>query len=470
MRKLDGPTLGRLLRAALGRRSDWRIPRPSTRRSPIRQSMSGHLAIVLTTGVAWFAFADNGGASAFSFFIGAASILLMAWSFVLAIRLRWLEPFFGGLDSMYKAHRWSGALAVVLMFFHVRIEPEAENGVRGASKSVAEAAEDMAGWSEIMLYVLVGASLLRWVPYRWWRLSHKLLGIPFAFASWHFYTSKKPYGNGSAWGWYFGVFMVAGLVAYLVRIIGRDAVAQGVRYKVTSSETRGATMELRMAPLGQKLVHRVGQFAFIKIQLPGLREPHAFTIASAPDDAELRFFIRNLGDWTQRVQAVDLVGAQVFVEAAYGEFEPFGDGAQPVWWIAGGVGITPFLSAVSCLSASGVEPASGMVPHLVYSVSHIDDATALHELQAAGDAGKIKLSVLASNEGRRFSAERLADLVGAERMGGAHVAVCGPAGLVASARTAAYRLGAGHVETESFDLRSGIGPDLSREFHELGRS
>ena len=264
MRKLDGPTLGRLLRAALGRRSDWRIPRPSTRRSPIRQSMSGHLAIVLTTGVAWFAFADNGGASAFSFFIGAASILLMAWSFVLAIRLRWLEPFFGGLDSMYKAHRWSGALAVVLMFFHVRIEPEAEDGVRGASKSVAEAAEDMAGWGETMLYVLIGASLLRWVPYRWWRLSHKLLGIPFAFASWHFYTSKKPYGNGSAWGWYFGVFMVVGLVAYFVRIIGRDAVAQGVRYKVTSSETRGATTELRMAPIGQKLVHRIGQFAFIK--------------------------------------------------------------------------------------------------------------------------------------------------------------------------------------------------------------
>ena len=112
----------------------------------------------------WFAFASatgDGANVAFGLFIGAASIVLMAWSFVLAIRLRFLEPIFGGLDSMYRVHRWAGTLAVVAMFLHTSVEPEIEGGIRGASRSLADTAEDLAGTGQTMLYILVGLSLVR---------------------------------------------------------------------------------------------------------------------------------------------------------------------------------------------------------------------------------------------------------------------------------------------------------------------
>ena len=80
-----------------------------------------------------------------------------------------------------------------------------------------------------MLYILVGISLIRWFPYRIWRLTHKLPGIPFAFASLHFFTAEKPYANGSAWGWWFGAFMVAGLAAYVARVLIRDVAVPGGR-------------------------------------------------------------------------------------------------------------------------------------------------------------------------------------------------------------------------------------------------
>ena len=59
----------------------------------------------------------------------------------------------------------------------------------------------------------------------------------------------------------------------------------------------------------------------MKVQKPGLSEPHIFTIASGPDEPALRFFIRDLGDWTTKMQTADL-RATVVVEGPYGRLEP----------------------------------------------------------------------------------------------------------------------------------------------------
>ncbi|MGI9539761.1 MAG: ferric reductase-like transmembrane domain-containing protein, partial [Miltoncostaeaceae bacterium] len=264
----------------------------------------GPLAVIASVAVSWFAFqgaTGEDGSVAFGLFIGAASIVLMAWSFILAVRSRVLEPLFGGLDRMYRVHRWAGALAIGAMFLHTRAEPEIEGGIRGAGEGVADMATNLAGNAEIALYALVGLSVIRWIPYRWWRWTHKLLGIPFALASWHFLTAEKPYDNASAWGVFFGAFMIAGLVAYLGRVLVRDMLARGRRYRVESAEVVGSSLDLRLAPAGRPLRFAAGQFAVLKLQRRGLREPHIFTIASAPEDGELRFFIRRLGDWTGRL-------------------------------------------------------------------------------------------------------------------------------------------------------------------------
>ena len=95
------------------------------------------------------------------------------------------------------------------------------------------------------------------------------------------------------------------------------------------------------------------------------------------------------------------------------------------------------------------------------------DATAIRELEAAHQDGRIELHVIASSEGTRFSEPCLRELLAGRSLDGAHVAACGPSGLVNAAARAARRLGAGHVETEAFDIRSGIGPDLSKPIDEM---
>ena len=160
------------LKGILGTPSDWVPRRPRFR--PLRVGLRhlGAVAVFVTSLLAWPAFSGatgDEGNVAFGLYIGAVSIMLMAWSFVLALRLRWLEPFFGGLDKMYRVHRWAGALAVVAMWLHTRAEPEIEGGIRGAGRAMASLAQSAAGQGETLLYVLVALSLIRLVGWGSWR-------------------------------------------------------------------------------------------------------------------------------------------------------------------------------------------------------------------------------------------------------------------------------------------------------------
>lgn len=453
----------------LGSKHDWQVRRPHVGRPRPGLHWLGPIAVIVSTVATWPAFSgaigEEGGSVSFGLYIGAVSIVLMAWSFVLAIRVKAMERFFGGLDSMYRVHRWAGTLAVAAMFLHTQNEPEIENGVPGASRSIAEAAEDLAGTGELMLYLLVLASVVRWLPYRWWRWSHKLLGIPFVFACWHFFTAEKPYANGSGWGWFFGSIMVAGIAAFVARVLFRDPLLRGSKHRVVSADVHGDTIELVLEANGSPMQYEAGQFAVLKLQERGMTEPHIFTIASGPSEGVLRFFIKDLGDWTAELveRGEDLVGSTVIVEGPYGRFQPLPHEPAPTVWVAGGVGVTPFLAATAEL-----EPRpEGQRPVLYYAVRNEEHAMAIDTLRAADARGVIDLEVCASSMGRRFDERLLLERFGPDGLRGAHLAVCGPAGLVTEVRRIGDAVGAAEVEHEDFDIRQGFGPDLSRPIAEL---
>lgn len=417
--------------------------------------------------VGWRAFKDARGDESnvgFALFIGSVSILLMAWSNILATRMSLLEGFFGGLDRMYKWQRWFGALAVGAMWLHTQTIDDVK-GIRGASRDVAKAAEDLAGTGTYLLYALVGISILRWIPTRWWRLTHKLLVVPYAFACWHFFTATKPYANDSAWGRWFLAFMIAGLVAWAYRLVWRDVIRRGRIHRVRTVESSGDTVTLELEPLGQPLHYDLGQFAFLKFRTRGLAEPHPFTIASSPEEPVLRFMIRNLGDWTERLGDEVHPGMRVVVEGPYGRLHPLPSRpADNVVWVAGGVGITPFVGA-----ATSRDRADGPVPHLFYCVKSRDDAPGLAELETADREGRIILHLHASNDGSRLRADDLVRTFGSGGLRGAHVVMCGPTSLVKSMGGVIRELGARHIHVEGFDIRTGLGPDLSRDIHKLLR-
>jgi predicted ferric reductase len=91
---------------------------------------------------------------------------------------------------------------------------------------------------------------------------------------------------------------------------------------------------------------RAGQFASLRIMRPdGWSEPHPFTISCAPEDELLRFTIKRIGRFTSAIPELS-PGAPVKCTGPLGVFCKDIDAQPDIVMIAGGVGITPFLSVL----------------------------------------------------------------------------------------------------------------------------
>jgi predicted ferric reductase len=453
------------VKTILGTPADWRLAKPQLPQLPqVNYKLIGPVMAVFTILVGWFAFTNTigDGNAGFALFIGSVSILMMTWSNLLSTRILPLEQIFGGVDRMYVWHRWLGALSVGAMWLHLEMVDDVK-GIRGASRDVADAAEDLAETGSTLLYILVGISLLRWIPTRWWRLAHKLLVLPYAFACWHFYTSTKPYANASFWGSWFTGFMLLGLVAWLYRVVWRDIFRKGKLHFVSQIEITGNILTIELEPVGNSMKYQSGQFAFLRVKVPSLREPHPFTIASSPDEKCLRFVIRDLGDWTHRLMTSLAINDRIVVEGPYGHLAPIPSHVvDEVVWIAGGVGITPFLG-----SSISRPTDDGPTPHLFYCVPSRQNAPAIELLEIAAREGRIILHVHASDEKNRIQPDDVINAIGAGNLQNAHIVMCGPDSLVRSMKSGLRRHGARHMHVEGFDIRSGFGPDLSRHIDDV---
>lgn len=91
---------------------------------------------------------------------------------------------------------------------------------------------------------------------------------------------------------------------------------------------------------------KAGQYASIRIVRPdGWSEPHPFTISGAPEDPFLRLTIKKEGAFTSAIPDLKQ-GDKVKCMGPLGMFCKDIDARPAIVMIAGGVGITPFLSVL----------------------------------------------------------------------------------------------------------------------------
>jgi len=94
---------------------------------------------------------------------------------------------------------------------------------------------------------------------------------------------------------------------------------------------------------------RAGQWASIRVlRDDGWSEPHPFTISCAPEDEILRFTIKKAGVFTSSIPELS-PDTPVRVEGPFGVFCRDIEKRPEIAMIAGGVGITPFLSVLRWL-------------------------------------------------------------------------------------------------------------------------
>ena len=147
-----------------------------------------------------------------------------------------------------------------------------------------------------------------------------------------------------------------------------------------------------------------GQYAMLSFynQTRKLFINHPFSIASSPkQDGLLTFGIKILGKFTQNLQKLEL-GSQIEVLGPFGDFIFNPKKHQEAVFIAGGVGITPFISATDY--ASSLELNNKI--NLLYSVRTLKDALFYEEIKklaAINHNFKPKLKITQETIGDNFT-------------------------------------------------------------------
>ena len=123
--------------------------------------------------------------------------------------------------------------------------------------------------------------------------------------------------------------------------------------------------------------YRAGQFVELVLTRDSEEETHAFTLASAPCEPDLKIVTRmRESGFKETLKALPL-GTEVGADGPYGNFVLHEDASRPAVFLAGGIGITPFRSML-------VQAAQDKLPHrlfLFYSNRKPEDAVFLEELQ-----------------------------------------------------------------------------------------
>lgn len=380
---------------------------------------------------------------------GVVAMGCMGFAMVLALRPMWPQAWLGGLDKMYRLHKWLGIAALVTSLLHWLwakgpkwavgwgwLERPARGERAGPGNSVADWLSDQRGlaesigeWTFYAVVVLILLALIQQFPYRLFYKTHRLLAITWLLLVFHTVVLMESDYWLSPVGWVMAALLTAGSWAALVVLARKVSVSRQVPGTITSSHWFGDVHSLEIeAEVPTWPGHRPGQYAFLT--LDGAEGAHPYTITSnwCPERPMITFGIRELGDYTRGLRERLVIGQAVKVEGPYGGFD-FDDHRARQIWIGGGVGVTPFIARMKYLASRRADRDTEFIPSqqidLFHSTTDIDQEV-FDRLAADAWAAGVRLHILVDARDGLLTGERLRSTVPEWREAG--IWFCGPSG------------------------------------------
>ena len=385
---------------------------------------------------------------------GLVGLAMFASAVILSSRLAFFEDYFGGLNRVYVAHHVFGSLALILILFHP-LALAAER-LTFSSRSAALLLLPSADWAvnygiialaALVLFVVL--TLFVNLPYHVWELSHRFLGPAFFVATLHAFIIRSDISRDSTLRAYMLVLAIAAMAVYLCRTaLGRWLVSR-FEYRVDEVfRLNDRAIHIKMVPAGRPMAFLPGQFVFVDFHQDGISaETHPYSIASTPGQRTLEVVVRSLGDYTSRLMGLK-PGAKARIEGPFGRFTYHRYRNRDQIWIAGGIGVTPFMSMVRTLKGSKYNI------DMYYGANTRDEAVFLDELVnlSKNRANLRVIPVLADSDGF-LTAAKVEQLSGGLK--GKDIFLCGPPPMVRNLVRQFARRGVppNRIHSDEFALR-----------------
>jgi predicted ferric reductase len=426
--------------------------------------------LVLLMGVLWLV-ARPAGEPTGSYvgqFLGAESILLLSIGLVLISTLPWVEEWFDGIDRAAIWHRRVAITGVILLAPHILLSSSpngtALGGPLGAIGAIGLAA--LALWAILPRWQSVVPSPLRGLVrasrdaplvrdirrilggYDRWRALHRTTGLFVAAGFVHGVLDGTAFPDAPVLRWSYVAVGAVGLGFYVYREVLARFFLSLHDYEVDAVREIGdGLVEVALRPIGRRVEFVPGQFALVYLEAKDGWHRHPFTISSAPQEDVVRVTVKALGDYTSRLQELIEPGMPAVIGGPHGRFNHRKGTAQQAW-IAGGVGVAPFLSWLRALD--------DVLPYRVdFFYSADGEAPFADEIRAIAEShDSLHVHLIDTSSEGRLTIERVLAASHAD-VSRLSVFMCGPQTMLRSFQAQLRRAGvpSRHIHREYFDWR-----------------
>jgi len=273
--------------------------------------------------------------------VALSGFLLILFQYVLSSRVKFIERGIG-LDRLFEMHRRVGAVGLVLLLMHPVLLTLSER-IQGYATPLS-VIKTVGLLGLLLLLVAAGAAILyAKLPWKYeiWTKIHKAGYLVFPLGFVHsLYLGSDLRSQPLKFFW---LLLGGTYLAILLHKLWNRIHLRRHPFKVKgvlqeSHDTWSLEFE------GNLRMHQPGQFMILQLLRNGkVSGPHPFTISSAPTRAGLTITAKAVGDFTSTLPQT-AISDIALIDGPFGVFSFLNHDAPKLVFLAGGIGITPFMS------------------------------------------------------------------------------------------------------------------------------
>jgi predicted ferric reductase len=313
--------------------------------------------------------------------LALAGVTSFGLNLVLGGRVKVLERAFGGLDKLYGVHRINGRIAFLLLLGH-GVAMSAAQVVAAGPAGLGFLLPRGGDWTVtlglaalVLMAISIGLTLYARLGHETFVYVQRFFGLIFCVSALHVFLTPGTKAVSRPLTVYLSLLFALGVAAWVYRSLMGERLVPRRSYVIESVTRIGPdVIEVSMVPQNGSLSFVPGQFIYVTFESEAMAESfrpfwihaegdfgvvsvkpgevahqyHPFSITSAPSDGNLTVVVKAVGDYTRAMAKLER-GARVKVEGPYGGFSHLRVGNPRQVWIAGGIGLTPFLSMARSL-------------------------------------------------------------------------------------------------------------------------
>ncbi|MGQ9609884.1 MAG: ferredoxin reductase family protein [bacterium] len=276
-------------------------------------------------------------------FLAITGFVMLFIQFALSSRIKLIERDIG-LDKLFRVHKIFGIIGFIFILIHP-LALFLSDRLQGYDSKLFTPLKIIGIISLVLLALSALIAMLYGlikIKYETWKNIHKLMYIAFPLAFIHSILIGSDLTRSIALKILWWVLLGAYLTILVYKLVMYFKIRRNP-FKI--SEVKQETHDTWSLFFdGKYKIYKPGQFLTVRLIRNGkVSESHPFTMSSSPTRDKISITVKAVGDFTSTIKDVR-ISDLAYVDEPYGVFSFLNYDEKNLVFIAGGIGITPFIS------------------------------------------------------------------------------------------------------------------------------